>query len=256
MIPRILKPLEAQLEGFVLHKITIGKSGAGVWHATRGRTNWFIKAQKNTVELEQEAKKMRWFAAQGIQVPAVINYLETNNTAFLITEALQGTDASRANNPRATTIALAHFLRHLHNLKITDCPFDRTLNTSLEIAKHNLHNGFVDETDFDLARLGIPVPLLYQRLLAERPNFEDLVLTHGDFCLPNIILEQNSVSGIIDLGRAGIADRYQDIALILRSMESEMNPRFHGCTDIFAHEYGMNFESDKLEYYQLLDEFF
>ncbi len=256
MIPKILKPLEVQLEGFMLSKITIGKSGAGVWQASRDKTNWFIKAQKNTVDLEIEANKMRWFAAQGIQVPTVIDYLETSNTAFLITQALTGKDATQSDNPRATAIAIAHFLHHLHSLKHRDCPFDRTLDNTLQIAKHNLLNGLVDEADFDLARLGTPAVHLYQRLLEQRPTNEDLVLTHGDFCLPNIIIEKNSVVGVIDLGRAGIADRYQDIALILRSMASKMNPSFHGCTDIFTYEYGIDLESDKLEYYCLLDEFF
>ncbi len=82
------------------------------------------------------------------------------------------------------------------------------------------------------------------------------MLTHGDFCLPNIILERNKVTGLIDLGRAGVADRYQDIALILRSLTSEMNPNFNDCSDIFAQEYGIDLEPDKLEYYQMLDEFF
>ncbi len=40
----------------------------------------------------------------------------------------------------------------------------------------------------------------------------------GAYCLPNIFMKDNKVSGYIDLGRGGLADKYQDIALCYRSL--------------------------------------
>ncbi len=168
MIPQILKPLEHILEGFLLQEVTIGHSGAGVWRAARDSTYWFVKAHDKTVELEIEANKIRWFATRGLPVANLIDYFYLNDTAFLITEALNGTDASQTSNPKATTIALAHCLRYLHNFKIENCPFDRTLNTTLELAKLNLISGLVDETDFDPIRFGTPAFVVYQQLLEKR----------------------------------------------------------------------------------------
>lgn len=37
------------------------------------------------------------------------------------------------------------------------------------------------------------------------------VLTHGDFCLPNVMLEHWRFSGLIDLGDAGLGDRHIDL---------------------------------------------
>ncbi|GAA3333918.1 hypothetical protein GCM10020331_099850 [Ectobacillus funiculus] len=54
---------------------------------------------------------------------------------------------------------------------------------------------------------------------SKRPTNEDLVFTHGDYCLPNIIINEGKVSGFYRLGgRAGISDRYQDLALVIRSI--------------------------------------
>lgn len=44
-------------------------------------------------------------------------------------------------------------------------------------------------------------------LVNKKPG-EELVLSHGDYCLPNIFGIQDLVTGYIDLGRAGIADKF------------------------------------------------
>ena len=44
------------------------------------------------------------------------------------------------------------------------------------------------------------------------PLLKREVLLHGDYCLPNIILNHWKFSGYIDLGCGGIGDRHIDVA--------------------------------------------
>jgi len=62
------------------------------------------------------------------------------------------------------------------------------------------------------------------------------------------------VSGFVDCANAGIADRYQDLALCARSVADNLGVEW--VQPLFA-RYGLDQpDESKLAYYQLLDEFF
>jgi aminoglycoside 3'-phosphotransferase-2 len=95
---------------------------------------------------------------------------------------------------------------------------------------------------------------LLDSLYREHPGSEDIVVTHGDPCLPNVIFDNGSFSGFVDCGRCGRADRYQDLALAHRSIESNFGIRL---AESFLRAYGLEpVDTMKLSYYRLLDEFF
>ncbi len=62
-------------------------------------------------------------------------------------------------------------------------------------------------------------------------------------------------SGFIDFGRAGISDRYQDIALAVRSCIRNFQTDCY--IPLFLQEYGItNPDVSKITYYRLLDKLF
>lgn len=78
-------------------------------------------------------------------------------------------------------------------------------------------------------------------------------MTHGDACLPNFMLDGAAFTGFVDCGRAGVADRYQDLALICRSIEYELGAQW--LAPFFRH-YGLDtVDQARLNFYRLLDEF-
>lgn len=54
---------------------------------------------------------------------------------------------------------------------------------------------------------------------------EGNTIIHGDFCLPNILVKDNKISGFIDIGDAGVGDAWCDYAWCIWSMEYNLKTK-------------------------------
>jgi aminoglycoside phosphotransferase len=115
--------------------------------------------------------------------------------------------------------------------------------------------GEVARSEFDPDHSGRSPEDLWQAMLAERPSAEDLVFTHGDACLPNFIVSDAGPAGVVDLGLAGIADRYQDFALLVRSSAHNF-PEVDIRALLMEHYPLEVLDEQKLSFYRTLDEFY
>jgi len=238
---------------------TIGRSSAAVFRLTApDGTVLFVKTEPVSPPdaLAGEAARLRWLATRGIACPHVLDLDDHADRQWLLISALPGHDlASSAHLPAATTVALvAQALRALHALDVRDCPFDHRLDHRIAAAHARMIAGAVDETDFDDERLGRTAASLFAELLERRPKTEDLVVAHGDACLPNMLADDGRFTGFIDCGRLGVADRCQDLALADWSIRYNLGAAW---VEPFLHDYGLSDpDADRLAYYRLLDEFF
>lgn len=203
-----------------------------------------------------EAERLRWLQGK-LLVPHLLDYRKVEDREILWMSAISGTHAAdptwEERLPDMVS-AIAKGLKTVHSLDITNCPFDCRNSVRIEEARLHLENGWVDEADFDENRQGCSAAELFEQLQRTVPSNEDLVFTHGDYCLPNILLDQKMNCGFIDWGRAGVADCYQDIALAVRSLTSDFGEQWG---DLFMECYGIDdADWNKMEFYQLLDEFF
>lgn len=226
-----------------------------------------LKIQPETVETQTECMMMNWLADK-LPVPAVLFHTVENGINYLLMSRIQGKmscDDEYMQDPKLLTNLLAESLKQLWKIDISDCPARWELQNKLTVARAAVESGNVDTEDAEPETYGEngfhnPEELL-NWLYDNRPE-EDLVLSHGDFCLPNVFLKGNRLSGFIDLGRTGIADRWQDIALCYRSLKHNYSGKYSGKTyDGFDPDYlfeALGIEPDwrKIKYYILLDELF
>jgi aminoglycoside 3'-phosphotransferase-2 len=267
------------LHGRSAHPVTTGESGARVVrYADSGTPALYLKALPlaDGTPLGDEAARLRWMAARGVAVAAVRGYAVHDGCEYLLLDEVPGTDAAtvaervasespthvadRSLIAAALVHAIADDLRQLHAVPATDCPFRHPARARIAEARERARRGLVDESGFDAERHGRSAEDLVGELESLAPEREAAVLTHGDYCLPNVIVEMKAhdggavVSGLIDCGRAGLADPYQDLAIAARSVAWNLGPAW--VPALFA-RYGMrHVDERKLRFYTLLDEFF
>lgn len=259
------RELAAKLAECVIDAVTVGESGAEVWRCKpEGRPAIYLKAASlgADLQLEGEADRLRWMKGYGLPVPAVREYGHIDGIEFLLLDEIPGVVASDrhwASSPLDIVLAIGSGLAKLHHTSAADCLFDERLVRQIEAARRRVEQGRVREDDFDDSRAGRRATELFAELLRSVPSDEDLVLCHGDFCLPNIVLDRVPsggihIAGLIDCGRSGIADRHQDLALAIRSITHNLGTEWVGP---FLEAYGMPHPSEeKLSFFTLLDEFF
>ncbi|OWV70159.1 aminoglycoside phosphotransferase [Rhizobium sp. R634] len=251
--------LAAHLSGYRMERDLLGRSTASVFRLEgEGLPALYLKVEAAGPfgELDDEAARLGWRKASGLACPDVIVRESDGERNWLLFSALPGSDlaSAAALTSLARVELLAEALADLHRLPIASCPFDHRLEKRLLVAKARMEAGIVDEEDFDAARLGKSAAELFAALVSMRPGDEDLVVTHGDACLPNFVASDGRFSGYIDCSRLGVADRHQDIALACRSIAYNFG---EALVQPFLDRYGMPApDPARLDYYQLLDEFF
>jgi kanamycin kinase len=266
----VIDKLRRRYRGYTWEQVNVGHSGAAVFRldASTGTGSLYVKVSAVQglagAELNGEAARTEWLAAQGVPVPEVVEHGEEEGAAWLVTRALSGRRASApwpAHQRAEVVDAVAGTALALHALRAADCPFDRSLAVTVPQAKAAAASGLVDLADLDEERRGWGTSRLLAELAATVPRHEDLVVCHGDFCLPNILVDPETLrpTGVVDLGRVGISDRYADLALAVRSLAGPLN-RQYGPDDArrFLDRYllGQPVDHDRVAFYCLLDEFF
>ena len=237
----------------------IGMSGAGVLMFA----DYVLKISPEGSLGTAEADRLAWMYGK-LPVPEVAAYAVQDGKSWLLMTRIKGKmlcDPSVMEKPVLLLDCMAQALHRLWAVSLDDCPFDQT--DSPLLAEQAYASGRFDPSHVEPETFGpkgfATAQALVDWLKSHQPPVDE-VFTHGDFCLPNLFTDGEHFTGFIDIGQAGIGDRWMDLALGWRSLKHNSDGHYgkHYALDpddLFR-AVGIPKDEEKLRYYLLLDELF
>jgi len=253
----VLPPsLAQQLLGKEFTAETIGLSGASVFSFSDA----VLKIEAHSPEVDCSAAVTQWME-QRLPVPKVLHYEVFEGKSYLLMSRISGEMSCSPwymEHSREAVRLLAEGLKMLWAADPTGCPVEHTIEDDLARARRNVAEGRIDREDLtrNAPEFDSPEALLLW-LEAHKPDY-DPVVSHGDYCMPNVLLKDGQVSGLIDLAHAGIADRYSDINDCFWSLGANFGGFFGGKVypdfdpDTLFNALGIVPDWEKLKFYDLL----
>ena len=166
--------------------------------------------------LAVEAEMTRWFYKNGLGAE-VLDYV-TAEKDYLVTRRVPGEDGTTPRvlaQPEKLAREHGKFLRRLHDTEFPEPPqcgiTRRYIDEALETYRKNPPT---DEAVTKCAGyFGITTAAQAAETVEKYRTLEcEDVVIHGDFCLPNVLYDENiNPTGFVDLGGSGRGDRHFDL---------------------------------------------
>jgi kanamycin kinase len=235
------------------------------WNWPGGATTWRLERADGEVHFakvaprgrqpgaQDEADRLRW-AIPHLAVPRVVHVGSDETVEWLVTRAINGVDATvhhLFDKPDELVPILATALANFHrSLPVSTCPFDFSAPSALAHVRQRVEAGLVKHEDFHGEHAHLSPESAVDKLESIAPTTEDLVVCHGDYCLPNVLLDATgAVTGFVDLGALGVADRWWDLAVGSWSVTWNLGDDWE---DLFLAAYGVERDDERIAFYRLL----
>ena len=189
---------------------------ARVWLLER-EGGLFLKASPKG-SLQKEAALTAFYHSKGLSAE-VLAY-ESLEKDWLLTRRIPGEDCLSYMEDSVRLCDLtAELLRMLHETDISGCPVPNRTADYLETARRNYEAKRYDVSLFP-DNWGYATPEEAWKVMEEQGKYLKAdTLLHGDYCLPNILLDNWRFSGFIDVGAGGLGDRHVDLFWGIWSLE-------------------------------------
>lgn len=245
------------------HTDNIGMSGSSITVFD----DCVLKIENVTPYTEENIAAMQWLAER-IPSPVVLAHEILDGKSFLLMSRIPGKmscDPEHLEQPEVLVKVLAEGMKLLWQTDTDGCPRLRTMPCLLEEARYRVENGLVDMDNVEpetFGEGGFRDPAHLLSWLEAHPVPSEPVLAHGDYCLPNVFLLDGKFSGFVDVGDAGLGEKWRDIALCWRSLRSNMDGAYGGVAypdfdpDVLFDALGIEPDWEQIRWHLLLDELF
>ncbi|MBM4399248.1 MAG: aminoglycoside 3'-phosphotransferase [Candidatus Cloacimonetes bacterium] len=227
---------------------------------SKGKECYYLKRHKRRSNHNslKERDVIDWLQGK-LPVAEIAGFESDRSYHYLLLKPLAGTPAHKLIRkiPEQRMIELmVKAMMQMHSISIEGNPFDETIIAKLGRIRYSIDKGYLRKDIYNKTS-GCNAEADFSYLAANIPDKEELVFTHGDFCLPNFLLSGDDITGFVDLGEAGVCDRYMDISTLAITMcynYKRFDRFFYYCRLIFK-EYGIEHPDwSKLQYYHLVNE--
>lgn len=203
---------------------------------------YYIKSSSHS--LKKEAELGVWFNKKGL-APQVLEYFSRDGKDWLVTQKARGEDCTHPvylEDPKRLCDTTAQILRALHEIDFSGCPVTDRMTEYISLAEKNHNAGLYDLSLLSGEWSYSTSDAAWQTVQSGKHLLKNEVLLHGDYCLPNIMLDNWKFSSFIDLGNGGVGDRHVDIFWGIWTLFFNLGTHAH--TDRFLDAYGRD-KADK-----------
>ena len=240
------KELLNLIKSDTLKKNNIGHSSVNIYEVEcNNGDKAILKIQSLSTRnnLEDEYERIKWLQGK-CNVPKLYYYKEKGNKKYLLMEKKEGTPVYKSND---FAFQIGKFLKQIHNIDITNCKFNQnSVEKLLKNALDNIDEIYpqVKEAYPDMSKKDV-IDFLKNKMP------KDKVLVHGDYSLPNILMDENGKLSVIDLGDVSISSKYFDLFYLLKSMKR--NKKMDYWDDLLK-GYGINkLDEESLKWIEIID---
>lgn len=165
----------------------------------------------NRTSLKDEYERLKWLDNK-INCPKVYYWNEIDGYEYLIMEFKEGLPAFKFDD---IGYRLGNELKKIHSINIENCKF---YNNAID----TLLNNCIKRIDSIIPEIRKKYPnedkeSILKFITENKP--QDKVLVHGDYSLPNILIDNSGKYTFIDLGDISISSKYYDFYYFIRSLK-------------------------------------
>jgi len=218
-----------------------------------------VKSGRGAERSELSREHRHAVALRGVlPVPAIVEAHDDGDVATLTETRLPGQPlhlACRDFGRDRTLALLAAVLHAMGTVRRTAVDLELSVDEELADIAGLIRDGLVDRATFGRMSGGQAIEDAYTEVAALVATHDKGDFVHGDFCLPNIVVDRDGSWGLVDLGRCGFGDRIRDLASLEKSLQRNVDERaFADLLGAMKVRFGDS-EREKMRAYALLDVF-
>ncbi|EHI70209.1 aminoglycoside 3'-phosphotransferase [Streptococcus ictaluri] len=174
-------------------------------------------------KLKREFEMTCFFHKKGL-APEVIDY-QSLDRDWLLTQRVPGEGANQIEylrQPKKLINIVVEQLQKLHELHFTEISAINRTDSYIQTVELNYQKGVFNPNFLSSRDLFKTSYDIFDYIQEIKPLLESDTLIHGDFCLPNVILNNWKFQSMIDWDCSGMGDKHIDLFWLLWTFQHQL----------------------------------